>query len=171
MAVAANVALGLHAYAARRQVERLGLRDHLTGLEQKVIFGSLSDEALARFAYHQDAALALSWALGITPAPGYGPEEDEDFVLALLGATAEECAMRPADEILDELDFARCYRALYHRAYPGDTDYGTAKTLGPILRGTVALRHEALVWLTHPNAPWPPGPATAPFCPLSRNGR
>jgi len=79
--------------------------------------------------------------------------------------------MRPSEEFLDELDFARCYRALYNHAYPGDTDYGKAQTMGPYLRGSIAFRHEALVWLTDPESSWPPDPDADPgYRPALKDG-
>ena len=152
IAIASNVANGFPAEEARPTVEQLELGDHLTQDERAVFAGQMSDHDLAAFSYCEEAALTMSWALGVAPlSPGW--IESGELLVRLYDAGVEDLSPRPLAEIEAELDHVHCALTAA-RANPE-----AARIVGPFF----VWRHAALVWMLQPTASWPPAPIGFPF--------
>lgn len=155
---------GLDPAVVQQEIETFALAGLLTDLEQASVSREMGEVLPLDFelSWQIEVVNALLWTVNLAPEVSFSPDQavDSGAILdPLLSAksveeVAERASFRQLQEIVEEADYFRCYRALYREASPAGIDVRQQKPIGPLEALSVVHCAKALEWVLDSSLSW-----------------
>ena len=156
---------GLDPAVVQQEIETFALAGLLTDLEQASVSREMGEVLPLpldfELSWQIEVVNALLWTVNLAPEVSFSPDQavDSGAILdPLLSAksveeVAEGASFRPLQEIVEEADYFRCYRALYREASPAGIDV-RQQPIGPLEALSVVHCAKALEWVLDSSLSW-----------------